>query len=178
MMLFPIVTFCQKGFEPSIKISGGIGIDDYKNKSLGLEAAFGYRINEYFRVGIGTGISWCNLLFEKEHKVLSIYVDEYRESEAFVPLFANIKANFLKNGISPYIALNIGYSFLIPFSEYAKNANLGLMANPAFGIDFPLSKGSMFAEIGYKYQAMKFDGYSRNDKMNHSQMTIAVGYNF
>lgn len=173
-MMLPIFAFAQKGFDTSVKIVGNIGIDDYKNKSFGAEAVFGYRFNEYFRVGLGTGISWCDLLFEKETS--ESY--EYRESEAYVPLFVNGKANFIKNGISPYLSLSVGYSFLIPFSDYAKNADLGFMANPSFGIDFPLSKGSLFAEVGYKYQAMNFEGYGFDLDMNYSQITLGIGYNF
>lgn len=177
-MVLPMCVFAQKRFEPSVKLIGGIGVDNYKNKSAGLEATLGYRFNEYFKAGVGTGISWCDLLFEEEKEELLDYEDEYRESEAFVPVFANVKANFLKEGISPYFSLNIGYSFLLSFSDYADNAELGFMANPAFGVDFPLSKGSLSVEIGYKYQAMDFDGYGYNEEMNHSQITLGLGYNF
>lgn len=173
-MMLPMLVFAQQGFDASVKVVGGIGVDDCKNKSFGAEAVFGYRFNEYFRLGVGTGISWCDLLFEEE----SYGYDEYRESEAYVPLFVNGKANFLKSGISPYFSLNVGYSFLIPFSDYAEHANLGAMVNPAFGVDFPLSKGSLFAEIGYKYQSMSFDGYGEEWDMNHSQITLGIGYNF
>lgn len=173
-LLIPICTFAQKGFDASVKAVGGIGVDDYKNKSFGAEAVFGYRFNEYFRAGVGTGISWCDLLFEEE----TLLYDEYREAEAYVPLFVNGKANLLKSGISPYFSLNIGYSFLIPFSDYADHAKLGFMANPAFGVDFPLVKGSLFAEVGYKYQKMSFDSNVYTWGINYSQLTIGIGYNF
>lgn len=179
IMMLPVFAFAQKSFESSVKLIGAFGVDDYKNKSVGVEAVLGYRINNYFRIGAGTGISWCNLLFEEEeYNNIFDFTDEYRESEAFVPLFVNAKANILKEGISPYFSVNVGYSFLISFSDYADKADLGLMFNPAFGVDFPLTKGSLFTEIGYKYQAMDFKGYGISKDLNHSQITISLGYNF
>lgn len=161
----------QKGFEPSIKLKGEIGLDYHANQSFGFEFTAGYRFNDYLRAGFGTGISYCDLMF----KPAGAY-SESRESEAYIPLFVNLKANFIKSGISPYMSLDLGRSLLVPFSDYAKKADLGIFANPAFGVDFPLSSGSMFVEVGYKYQAME-SPYT-TDRMNYSQVTIAVGYNF
>lgn len=180
-LTLPMFAFAQeKGFDASVKAIAGIGIDDYENKSAGVEAIFGYRFNEHFRIGAGTGISWCDLLYEDaEISSSGHFYDEYREAEAFVPIFANGKYNILKRGISPYVSLNIGYSILIPFSDYAEHSKLGLMVNPAVGVDFPLSKGSLSLEIGYKYQDMSFDVadlYAWD--INYSSLTLAVGYNF
>ena len=50
------------------------------------------------------------------------------------------------------------------------------MVKPAFGVDFPLSKGSIFTEIAYKYQARKFDLVTNN--MNYSQISFGIGYTF
>lgn len=159
----------QKSFEPSIKFKGEIGLDDYKNKLFGLEFTAGYRFNDYIRAGVGTGISYCDLTLEG-------YFGIFRGSEAYIPLFANVKANFVKIGISPYMSFDLGHSFLVPFSDAAKKTDLGIFANPAFGVDFPLSSGSIFFEVGYKYQAMESEYITEN--MNYSQLTIAVGYNF
>ncbi|RGK25383.1 hypothetical protein DXD27_09085 [Bacteroides intestinalis] len=50
------------------------------------------------------------------------------------------------------------------------------LVKPAFGVDFPLSKGSIFTEIAYKYQARKFDLVTNN--MNYSQISFGIGYTF
>ncbi len=153
-LLLPVCLFGKDGVDASVRMVGGIGMGGNKNKSFGSEGVVGYRVNEYFRSGIGFGISWCDLLFEKK----AYLGEDYREEEAFIPIYLNGKANFVKEGISPYFSLNIGYSALIPFSGNARESELGLMANPAFGVDFPLSKGSFSLETGYKYQAMKYRG--------------------
>lgn len=168
----------QAKFEPSVKVSFDLGIDDYNNKSFGAEFVSAYRVNELFKVGIGTGISYCDFLYEERgiDDNLGKYYDEYRETAAYVPLFVNGKVNFKKEGISPYLSVDFGYTFFISFSDYADSNKLGLMVKPAFGLDFPLSKGSISVEVAYKYQARKFDLVA--DNMNYSQLSLGVGYTF
>ena len=48
-----IYSNAQGKFEPSVKVSFDLGIDDYKNKSFGAEFIGAYRVNEIFKVGIG-----------------------------------------------------------------------------------------------------------------------------
>lgn len=173
-----IYSNAQGKFEPSVKVSFDLGIDDYKNKSFGAEFIGAYRVNEIFKVGIGTGISYCDFLYEKAgiNAILGKYYDDYRQTAAYIPLFINGKLNFKKGGISPYLSIDLGYTFFISFSDYADNNKLGLMVKPAFGVDFPLSKGSIFTEIAYKYQARKFDLVTNN--MNYSQISFGIGYTF
>lgn len=179
MVISTLIAQAQKGFEPIIRASYELGIDTDKNKSFGLDFLVGYRFAETIRIGLGTGIYWCEHLYENDgiNKLTYKYYDEYRETAAYVPLFVNGKANFIKKGISPYLSVDLGYSFFIPFSNYAKNNKLGFMVKPALGVDFPINESKIFAEIGYKYQARKFD-LNINDKMNYSQLSIAVGYIF
>lgn len=178
-MFLSVMSYAQKGFEPAIRISYDLGVDTYKNKSFGLDFLVGYRINEIFRLGLGTGISWCEHLYEEAgiNESVDKYYGEYRETAAYIPLFVNGKLNFIKKGISPYFSLDLGYSFFIPFSDYAKNNDLGFMTKPAFGVDFPINKGKIFAEVAYKYQIRKFD-LNVDSNMNYSQMSIAIGYIF
>lgn len=179
MVVSTLMTQAQKGFEPVIRASYELGVDSYKNESFGLDFLAGYRINETLRIGVGTGIHWCEHLYESKgvNQITQKYYNEYRETAAYVPLFANGKVNFINKGISPYLSVDLGYSFFIPFSDYAKNNKLSFMANPAFGVDFPINKGKIFAEVGYKYQARKFD-LNADEKMNFSQISFAIGYSF
>lgn len=182
LLLLIIAVSCQAQhkFSPSIKVSFETGVDGSKNKGFGIEFLGGYNLNEYFRIGIGTGISYCDLLYEEGYynTLNNKYIKAYKETGAYIPIYANFKTKFIKKGISPYISLNAGYSFLIPFSEYAKKAKLGLMVLPAFGVELPLSKGAIFTEIGFKYQSMSFKGYNRDYGLNYSEASISVGYAF
>jgi len=175
-----LATNMYSQFAPSVKINSEIAVDGSKNFCFGAQGVFGYKITPQILLGAGTGISYTNLLFEPAHYISSIryYHKDYKETGAYVPLFATAKINFLKKGISPYFSIDGGYSFLIPFSEYArKYVSLGAFVSPHFGVDFPLPKGSIGVEIGYKYQVMK-NTTLVNEKLNYNQVTIAVGYNF
>ena len=179
-LVLAIMAICvnsQNKFEPQIKIGYDFGIDEDKNNSLGAEFLAGYRIKNNLRIGIGTGISWCKHLYEKAgvNHYLNKYYSDYRETAAYVPIFANVKYKFTTIGISPYIAMDLGYSLFISFSDYAKDNKLGIMAKPAFGLDFPLSKGKLFIEVGYKYQQRSWDLL---DTPSYSQATTSIGYQF
>lgn len=168
----------QERFEPRINVVYDLGIDADKNQSFGIDFFGGCRINSLFMVGLGTGISWCNHLYEDAgiNQYTHKYYDEYRESAAYIPLYIGGQFNFIKSGISPYLSLDLGGSFFIPFSDYAKKNSLGYMIRPAFGVDFPITKGKIFAEIGYKYQYREFELV--DNKMSYSQLSLAIGYSF
>ena len=168
------VVYAQK-FEPQVKVNYSHGVDDYKNLSFGGEFLAGFRLNPTIRLGIGVGISYCDLLYEDAYYDSNThsYYDEYKESGAYVPLFINGKFNFSEGSISPYFAADLGYSFFIPGSDYAKENKLGLFAKPTFGVDFDLGKGDIFVEVNYNYQVRKF-----YDDCNYSQIGLSVGYQF
>lgn len=176
-MLATSMCFAQSKFEPQVKVGYDLGIDDDKNLSFGAELLAGYRFNENFRLGVGTGISWCKHLYEKAgvSSITDEYYKDYKETALYVPLFVNGKFNFIKGGVSPYLSLDLGYTFFISCSDYADENDLGFMAKPAFGVDFPVVNGNIFVELGYKYQ--KRD-WPLIEKADYSQLSIAVGYSF
>ena len=176
MMMAHLPLLAQR-FEPQVKVGCDIGIDNDKNMSLGAEFLAGYRFNGNFRLGVGTGISWCEHLYEKAgtNNIIGKHYNDYKESAAYVPLFVNSKLNFIKQGISPYLSFDFGYSFFIAFSDYAKDNKLGIMARPALGVDFPIGDGRLFAEVGYKYQKRN---WRLMDNANYSQISFALGYSF
>ena len=177
LAIMPMLIEAQAGFEPQIKVSYELGIDDDKNQSFGGEFLAGYRFNNNLRLGVGTGIYWCKHLYESAHynSVINYYSKEYRETASYIPIYANGKFNFETSGnLKPYLSLDLGYALFNAASDYAKENELGLFAKPAFGIDIATGKGSLFFEVGYKYQYRKF----YDEKMGYSQLTMSVGYNF
>lgn len=180
-LLFVIPTFSfaqkEKGFEGEVRTAFELGIDNYKNHSFGAQFVAGYRVNPNLRIGGGTGISWCKHLYVDSHYIGYYYYDEYREAAAYIPIFANAKVNFTKEGISPFFDVDFGYTIYLPFSEYAESNKLGVFIRPSFGIDVPISKGNLNFEIGYKYQIRTCDNWS-DPNGNYSQITFGVGYSF
>ena len=125
LAILPMMSFAQKGFEPSIKAGYEIALDD--NQSFGAQFVAGYRVSDLFRIGVGTGIYWCEHLYEEEFKSY----DAYKETALYVPVFVNGKVNFVNKGISPYFSVDLGYSIFVACSDYAENNKLGIFANPA-----------------------------------------------
>ncbi len=162
-----------QGFEPQVKVGGLLGIDKHKNHSFGAEFLAGYRFNPNVRVGLGVGIDYCDLKYQEEYRGIKYYQSEYKESAAYVPVFANGKFNFIDNKVSPYFSADVGYAIFIPCSKYAEDNKLGMFFKPAFGVDFSMGKGAFFVEVCYNYQMRDFNG-----TCNYNQIGLAVGYQF
>ena len=159
--------FAHSKFEPEIKVNVEVGIDENKSFSTGGTFIAGYKLADKFRLGVGVGFSYLDLL----------YADNYREASAYVPVFVDAKYKFVDEGIAPYVGGSVGYSVFIPYSDYVKNEKLGFMFYPHFGVEFPLKKGAFILEAGYKYQARSSDVLV-NSGLNYSQAVLAVGYRF
>lgn len=177
MALMPMITKAQTGFEPQLKISYELGIDEDKNQSFGCEFVAGYRLSDDFRLGIGTGIYWCKHLYEDAHynSLIHYFSEEYRETASYIPIFANGKYNFVTTSDwRPYLSVDLGYALFNSASKYADDNKLGIFVKPAFGVDYNIGKGALFFEVGYKYQDREF----QDVKMGYSQLTMSVGYQF
>lgn len=169
--------FDLKGFEPHIRISFDEGIDLFKNFSFGLDLLAAYRFNEHFRIGAGAGLNYVNLFYEKAGWIGDHYFDEYYESAIAIPIFANIKANFLKTKVSPYIGFDIGYNAFVPFSKYAKSNKLGFFVKPAFGCDIRFDKCALFIELAFRYQKRECSRVPY-ENASYSQITQCIGFQF
>ncbi len=189
-VLFVFPTYAQdswekKGFEPQIRVTFDEGIDNFDNFSFGADFLAGYRFNEHIRIGAGVGLNYIDLRYELAgwNSLLERYDKGYKESAMSFPVFANVKVNFTKTKISPFINVDLGYTAFLPFSKYAQHNKLGFLMRPAFGVDFHFGKWSLFLEIAYKYQqrqaedsyytlsSVKFDG-------GYSQLSQSIGFQF
>ena len=177
LIFMPMLAKAQTGFEPQLKVSYELGLDEDKNQSFGGEFVAGYRLSDDFRLGLGVGIYWCKHLYENAHynSLINRFSDEYRETASYIPIFANGKYNFVTTSDwRPYLSVDLGYAIFNSASKYADNNKLGVFAKPAFGVDYCIGKGALFIEVGYKYQDRKF----QEEKMGYSQLTMSVGYQF
>jgi hypothetical protein len=78
----------------------------------------------------------------------------YHTADAvLVPFFANLQANFIDRTVSPYFALNVGYSF----NATNDFDSMGLLLNPSIGVHFRASnKFGINVGVGYEGQWAKF----------------------
>ena len=113
--------------------------------SIGIQDINGYRFNRFFSAGVGFGIHVYPGLF-------------------YLPVFADLRIRFNKEGVTPFLSAEAGYSFTqmeVWGFESSKDYYGGLLLNPAFGVKFPVK--TMFAFImsfGYRYQ--EADIYTHN----------------
>ena len=117
--------------------------------SIGIQDINGYRFNRHLSAGIGFGLHVYPGLF-------------------YLPIFADFRIRFNKEGITPFFSADIGYSFSqmeVWGFESTKDYYGGLLLNPAMGIKFPIKTMVAFImSIGYRYQ--EADIYTHNTIFN------------
>lgn len=165
-----------KGFESQVRVSFDEGVDYQKNFSFGADYIAAYRFNEIVRLGAGIGIDYVKLRFE-ESTFISKYYEAYYESAMAIPLFVNVKVDFMKRRVSPYMSAECGYNIFVPFSEYAKGNKLGFFVSPSLGIDIRFRKCTLFVELAYKYQCRDFSKYGE-EYGNYHQLSQSIGVAF
>lgn len=165
-----------KGFEAQIKLCVDEGVDYQKNTSCSADFVAAYRFNELFRLGAGIGIEYDKLIFE-DAKYIYRYYDAYYEGAISIPIFVNLKIDFMRTKVSPYLSANCGYNFFIPFSKYAQDNKLGFFIHPAIGVDIHFSKCTLFCELGYKYQHRSFES-GEDEYKGYHQISQSIGISF
>lgn len=176
-LIFSACINAQSKFEPEILVSYELGLNDEKNKAFGGEFIAGYRVTDAFRIGAGIGISWCEHLYSKAHynRTINYFEKDYRETASFIPIFADVKYNFLITGKwRPFVSANLGYAIFNAYSDYAKDNTLGIYAKPSVGVDCNIGKVDLVFEVGYKYQDREF----KNTNMGYSQTVLSIGCQF
>lgn len=126
----------------------GISIGQDKHDFLKLTVINGYRFNPFFSLGLGTGLKYF-----------------YMDKDLVIPVFLDIRTNFLHGRLSPYMALGIGYSIDVT-NDYTVE-DVDFLLNPAAGICYNINERfALNFGIGYEMQRMRF----LND-LNHSLET-------
>ena len=125
----------KNGFLGNMEMGAAFGAKGGENfYKLNLIAE--YCFNPYFSFGLGTGWRYY-----------------YDIKTPLVPVFFHFRANFIDNKITPYLSLDMGYSF--DASDTFKDA--GVFFNPTAGISFKITdKSFMNIGIGFEMQNMKY----------------------
>ena len=128
-------SFYDKGYQGVIDAGYALGVGDFGLDFIKLNIINGYRANNNFALGIGTGIRYYSDL-----------------ESVFVPIFADFRANFNASNVSPYLAINLGYS-LNASNDFE---GIGLLFSPSIGTMFNTSeKTAVNFSVGYEMQKMK-----------------------
>ena len=166
---------CYRGF-----VDGGytIGIGDYEFGRFEINTSHGYQINPFFFIGGGFGL---HFMPEYKTKGMDIPRDQ-REGKVDIPVFANLRANFSKGKIVPFVDGKAG--------TYVTN-NGGLYLNLSAGCRIAMNeKQAVNISVGYTTEKLEFETFksfvsSKNmnyvtspRKLNTEGIAIKVGYEF
>lgn len=135
------------GYEQYLDLSGIAGSSFF----AGINYIGGYRFNQRLFLGIGTGLDLSleknsDLLYEGDYelsgnRLQSCYYSNYMKPSLInIPIYANLRTNFSKKRLSPYLSVSLGYRLSLP---YETNLNI-YSDNPVFPYQINAS-GALFA---------------------------------
>ena len=156
----------SKGYEKSIELNGGVGLDNYSKYSFGISMINGYRFSDHFYLGAGVGYKNINsLYYTSTNYVGNRYTGYYEsfDSRNLIQLYARAKANLSKGQISPFFQFDVGGSLDLNSNKDAGTAS-GVILEPAFGVDFKTKdpKTAIYVSVGYNMQGMSYRKWDLN----------------
>ncbi len=97
----------------------------------------------------------------------------FDSSKVAIPIYADLRANFIKSSITPFVGIKIGYS---PFDLQ------GFYLNPNAGVRFALDSKALKAlnvSMGYSMQKVDIDrGYYGISRETVGGVNLKVGIEF
>ena len=121
MMLLTSVTYAsekpeyfQKGAFFSVDFSAGNTFNERINTSYGIDMAAGYRFCPQFVLAAGFGG------YSYKNATATVSGGELRNTQTTsVPVFLRLRSDILDRKVSPYLQLDLGYSFIFLYSRDA-----------------------------------------------------------
>ena len=162
------------------KSSGYIALADLgfmggKQNTMSLTLINGYQFLNRLSVGAGFGIE--------------------KFDEQLIPVFGDVRYNFLKGGITPFVYLQAGYSYPLGKSVEGNMTEIkgGALINPGIGLRVNFTpRNALIFSLGWRYQEIRShynyyyyysslypqndNGYYRTDFYN--RIAIRVGFVF
>lgn len=153
----------QHGFWAALEAElGTTAMPQSRNmQSAGLQVIAGYRVSEFFRMGVGIGF---------RNYVNDPGVRDRGDAWAF-PIFAHLRGNIVTQEV--YHA--------VPFWSLSAGAAVrdGIMFQPNIGVRFGTDRNAFTLALGYHYQQMNTT-YDKqiNEKDNVNGVALTLGYEF
>lgn len=159
----------EKGFEQSVELGAGPAVDD-DLCFLSAEYIAGYRFNDIFFVGGGTGFDW-----------------EVDEGSLAMPIFANIRAYAMpKSRWQPVFGLSAGVVFKVDgvdddYGYNTEHSPIGIHLNPTIGVNYRINqKYSCYCTVGYMLKTVEeYHNGNRYDWIYSANcLSIKLGFTF
>lgn len=137
---------CYRGFADA---GYTIGVGDYKFGRCEINTSHGYQFSPYFFLGAGLGF---HFMPEYETPNMSIPLDQ-RDSSVEIPIFANLRANFTKTKVTPFVDAKVGTYVTKGSGLYASvSAGCRIATNQKQGVNI---------SVGYTYGKLEFQTFDR-----------------
>ena len=166
------------GYQGHLDAGYSIGIGDYDFGRFEVNTAHGYQFNPFLFLGAGAGIHFMSSYATPG---IDIPLDQ-RESLVDIPLFGNLRCNFLNKKFSPFVDLKGGY--------FVTN-NGGLYLNVSVGCRYAFKEKMAFnLSMGYVREQLEFDTfedffgygsmsyYTSGRKLDTEAFSLKVGFEF
>ncbi|MCL3781842.1 hypothetical protein EMN47_15765 [Prolixibacteraceae bacterium JC049] len=145
-----------------VEIGYQFGVGEYGINRIKMNVINGIQLSDIYSVGFGVG-------FRNFHE----------ESTTFIPLFIDFRGEYKYYNLSPYFAVDLGYS--LNASNDCKGA--GFMFSPSVGVGFPVSeKLTMSVGLSYELQiADYYRGYGSRyytSRENIGGLGLSIGLSF
>lgn len=156
------------GYQLMAELGAGVFTGSTFTNTLKAEAINGIRLGPYFYGGIGTGIR----LLTEESSFWGTFV------YAVVPVYLDLRLYASQGNISPYLAMDAGYSVDVSHGIKA----LGMMFNPMAGLALARhQKIPVYVEAGYQSQIIDRLQDNLNglkEKKGYGALVVDVGVQF
>lgn len=143
----------KTGYQQSVDV-GFSYLGYWPNVYFGLEYIGGWRFNELFYVGAGTGLEF-NVTGNGSWSYGGYYLNEH---VLYVPLYAHARVYLGKKKVMPYFALSVGGMLSTKGEISGTEISYGtsrFILEPAVGADFRLYNGhSIYVNLAYMLQTM------------------------
>lgn len=166
---------CYRGF---VDAGYSIGVGDYDFGRFEVNTSHGYQFNPYLFLGAGMGFHFMS---SYETSGMDIPLD-VRDSQVDIPVFANIRCNFSKKKVAPFVDVKGG--------TFVTN-NGGLYVNASVGCRVTINeKQAVNVSVGYASEKLEFETFDRftshssmdytrsKTKYDTEAVTLKVGFEF
>lgn len=157
-IILPVLCFTQveesespKKFYNSITFSANLGgnFDDGIKSGLGMRTSMGHVFNSFLKVGAGIGVDIYQFKNNENYSANTNII--------FFPVFAEIRGDIMKNDITPFYAMELGYGFKTKgkWNNYT-NQPAGIYFRPQMGWKFMMKNNvGTRVSLGYLLQSSK-----------------------
>lgn len=172
----------NKGYEKSIEVYGGFGLNELSKYQIGISMINGYRLNDFCYFGIGIGIRYQESRYYLSRELYGGTYDS-RTPCYHIPLNFRVKFNLTKTDISPFLSGDIGTN--VKAGGVNSKTISGFFFEPLFGVDIKTKEnvtpyfavGINVANAQYKYFHIK-EAYQSTIKSKATTLVFHIGFKF